>query len=354
MKKNKIRLGISLGDINGVGAEVILKTFSDTRVLELVTPIIYGSTKTISQHKKALEIDVQYNRIQSADEALNKKLNIVAVWKEEVQVVFGEKSATGGSYALKSLEAATQDLAAGKIDGLVTAPIDKKSIQSDNFDFPGHTEYLTKMSNATSSLMFMVSGGLRVGVVTGHIPLQEVAKNLKKEEIVQKAIMMNDSLQKDFGIRKPRIAILGLNPHAGEKGMLGTEEEEVISPAISQLLGEGYLAFGPYAADGFFGSSNYKNFDGILAMYHDQGLIPFKALSFGSGVNYTAGLPIVRTSPDHGTAFDIAGKGLADPSSFRAAIYLAKDIISNRLLWKEINASPLKLQEKKARTKKEE
>lgn len=352
--KNKIRIGISLGDINGIGAEVILKTFTDTRILELLTPIIYGSTKTISQHKKALDLDVQYNRIQSADEAINKKLNIVAVWQEEVQVTFGEKNKTGGMYALRSLEAATQDLASGKIDGLVTAPIDKKNIQSENFNFPGHTEYLTNMSNAKNSLMFMVSDDLRVGVVTGHIPLNDVAKSLTKEDIVQKAQMMHDSLQKDFGIRKPKIAVLGLNPHAGEKGMLGSEEEEVISPAISQLKGEGLMAFGPYPADGFFGSSNYKNFDGVLAMYHDQGLIPFKALSFGNGVNYTAGLPIVRTSPDHGTAFDIAGKNLADCSSFRAAIYLAKDIIKQRMLWKEINSDPLEVQEKKSKAKKDE
>jgi 4-hydroxythreonine-4-phosphate dehydrogenase len=258
-------------------------------------------------------------------------------------VELGERSKEGGKYALKSLETAVKDLASNKVDVLVTAPIDKKAIQSEDFDFPGHTEYLAKMSNADDALMLMVSEDLRVGVVTGHIPLQDVAKTVTKEKIIDKIDQINASLLKDFGIPNGKIAVLGLNPHAGEKGLLGDEEDKVIIPAIKEASKNGAQVHGPYPADGFFGSSSYKKFDAILAMYHDQGLIPFKAMTFGFGVNFTAGLPIVRTSPDHGTAFEIAGKNLANEGSFRHAIYLAVDVYAKRQEYKEMSANPLKV-----------
>jgi len=339
---HNIRIGVTVGDINGIGPEIILNTFSDSRVISNITPVIYGSKKVFSEQKNAIELyDLQFNYIQNATEAVKRKVNLIQLWEDDFQISPGKSTKIGGEYAFKSLEAATTDLASNKIDVLVTAPINKENIQSAEFDFPGHTEYLASLSNVDDALMLMCSEGLRIGVVTGHVPLKLVSSSLSEEIVFNKIIQMNNSLQKDFMINKPKIAVLGLNPHAGEKGLIGKEEEGIITPAIKKAHGTGIMAFGPYPADGFFASSNFREFDGILAMYHDQGLIPFKALTFGYGVNFTAGLPVVRTSPDHGTAFDLVGKNKASASSFRSALYLAREIYLNRALYKEINANPL-------------
>ena len=341
-EREPIRVGISMGDIDGIGPEIIIKAFSDVNMLAECTPIIYGSTKTIAFHKKTInDEEFNYHRIEDASKAQQGKVNIVAVWQEIVDIKLGEANANGGTYALKSLEAATKDLASGKIDVLVTAPISKDTIQQAGFEFPGHTEYLADMSGVDDALMMMVAGNLRVALVTSHIPLNEVAAAITKDKIIAKLNQFDASLRKDFGIIKPRIAVLGLNPHAGEHGKLGTEESDVIIPAIQLANKEGVLTFGPYPADGFFGSRMIAEFDGILSMYHDQGLTGFKTIAFEDGVNYTAGLPIVRTSPDHGTAFDIAGKGIASEQSIRSAIYLAMDIYRMRQFVKEITANPL-------------
>lgn len=357
MKKSKeivksdrptIRVGISIGDINGIGPEIIIKAFNNSLMLTECTPVIYGSTKTLNFHKKAInDEDFNYLRVEDASEAKDKKINIVACWKELVDVQLGTPNETGGKYAFKSLEAATKDLASGKIDVLVTAPISKETIMQAGFEFPGHTEYLANLSGEADALMTMVADELRVALVTSHIPLKEVPKAISKEKIVDKLQKFNASLIKDFGIARPKIAVLGLNPHAGEKGKLGEEEGAIISPAIAEANGKNILAFGPYPADGFFGANQYAQFDGVLSMYHDQGLTGFKSIAFNAGVNYTAGLPIVRTSPDHGTAFDIAGKGVADAQSFRNAVYLAMDIYRNREHYKEINKDPLPVSSKK-------
>lgn len=345
MDRDKIRIGITCGDINGIGMEIIIKILNDASFSQSFTTATYASGKIAGYYRKNMGLnDFSFNIINSADEIKQNKPNLINVWNDEVIINPGQASEAGGKYALKSLEAATKDLAAGKIDVLITAPINKATIQNDRFNFPGHTEYLAKLSNVSEALMFMVSDNLRVGVVTGHIPVNQVSQHLSKDKIVKAARLMNQSLIRDFGIRKPKIAILGLNPHAGENGLLGDEEKNIIEPAVDSLKGEGILALGPYSADGFFGSGNYKNFDGILAMYHDQGLIPFKALSFGNGVNFTAGLPIVRTSPDHGTAYELVGKESADESSFRNAIYLATDIFVNRKIHKDLNANVLQKQ----------
>lgn len=346
--RTPIRVGISLGDVNGIGPEIIIKTFADPQILVECTPVIYGSTKTISYHKKAIDDTAfNYHRIEDASNAQARKVNIVACWKEIVNINLGEANETGGKYAFQSLEAATKDLASGKIDVLVTAPISKETIQKAGFSFPGHTEYLADLSGVDDALMMMVAGSLRVALVTSHIPLMEVGKSITKEKILSKIAALESSLIKDFGIIKPRIALLGLNPHAGEKGKMGDEESEIISPAIHQAQSDGKLIFGPYPADGFFGARQYAQFDGVLAMYHDQGLTGFKSIAFNDGVNFTAGLPIVRTSPDHGTAFDIAGKGVADEQSFRSAVYLAMDVYRTRSFIKEINANPLPKSKKK-------
>jgi 4-hydroxythreonine-4-phosphate dehydrogenase len=338
------KVGISVGDINGIGIEVILKSILDNRIFELCTIIIYGSYKTISFHRKALEIsNLSLHKITSPEEANPKMANLISCWSEEVNVELGTVNEDGGKYALLSLEAATQDLIDKKIDVLVTAPINKDNIQSENFKFPGHTEYLMEKDGSEEVLMFMVSDVARIGVVTGHMPLKEVASKVTTEGILKKLLLMQKSLMEDFGIIKPKIAVFGLNPHAGDNGLLGDEEEKIIIPAITQAKNRGVLAVGPFPADGFFGSGNFKNFDGILAMYHDQGLIPAKTLSFGDGINFTAGLKVIRTSPDHGTGYDIAGKNLANESSFRNAIYKAIDIHKNRVRYKEITANPLQV-----------
>ena len=337
-----IKIGISVGDINGIGPEIIIKAFADKRVLSNVTPIIYGSKKIFTEQHNLLELNnVAINYISSTHEASKKQVNVLQVWEDNFTLNPGEFSKIGGEYAYKSLKAATTDLASNKVDVLVTAPINKENIQSSGFDFPGHTEYLAKLSNVDEALMLMCGEDLRVGVVTGHIPLNSVSSALSEELVLDKIGQMNNSLVKDFMISKPKIGVLGLNPHAGENGLLGDEENKIIIPAIRKAKSMGILAYGPFPADGFFGSSTFREFDGVLAMYHDQGLIPFKSMTFGSGVNFTAGLPIVRTSPDHGVAYDLVGKNKASASSFRNAVYMARDIYTNRELYKEIHSNPL-------------
>ena len=344
MSDEKIIVGISQGDINGIGLEVIIKTFLDPQMLEICTPVLFGSTKTASFHRKALNIeDFSFNQIKDISEINHKRANIINVYEEEVDVELGKQTEAGGTYAFKSLEAAAYALAQGKVHVLVTAPINKENIQSPDFNFPGHTEYLDDKFGDGNSLMFLVSDILRVAVVTGHIPVTRVAQELTTEKIVKKLRVLHQSLMRDFDIRKPKIAVLGLNPHAGDNGVIGDEEKTIILPAINQLKEEGMVIYGPYPADGFFGNETYKNFDAVLAMYHDQGLIPFKTIAFNTGVNFTAGLPVIRTSPDHGTAYDIAGKNVASEESFRRAIYTAIDIYRVRKLNKEINTNPLKI-----------
>jgi 4-hydroxythreonine-4-phosphate dehydrogenase len=324
-------IGVSLGDMNGIGPEVIVKTFKDNRLLKLLTPVVYGNGKIISYYRKTLGVDdLKYNQIRDIDHAKTQNLNILNCWDENVTIKPGIASSDSGKYALKSLEMATRDLIAQKLDGLVTGPIDKKTIQQEDFDFPGHTEYLVQRTGANRGLMLMISENLRIGVVTGHLPLQLVTEQITKERVADKLAILEESLKQDFGVEKPKIAVLGLNPHAGDEGLLGNEEAEIIAPLIKDMKHKGKLVFGPFPADGFFGSQMYLKYDAVLAMYHDQGLIPFKSLSFGSGVNYTAGLPVIRTSPDHGTAYPIAGKGVADESSFRAALFACLDLIKQR------------------------
>ncbi len=348
MTEEKIIVGISQGDINGIGLEVIIKTFLDPQMLEICTPVIFGSNKTASFHRKALNIeDFSFNPIRNVSEINHKRANIINIYDEDVIIELGKQTETGGKYALKSLEAAASALAKNEIDVLVTAPINKENIQSPDFKFPGHTEYLEKKFGNGNCLMFLISDTLRVAVVTGHIPFANVAKELTTEKIIQKIQALHTSLIQDFSIRRPKIAVLGLNPHASDNGVIGDEEQRIILPAINKTKEEGMLVYGPYPADGFFGNGAYKNFDAVLAMYHDQGLIPFKTISFNSGVNYTAGLSIIRTSPDHGTAYDIAGKNMASEESFRRAIYLAIDIYKTRKQYADISANPLNITLKK-------
>ena len=345
MSEKKIVVGITHGDINGIGYEIILKCLSDVKITEICTPIVYGSSKVASFHRKALNIEnFSFNLIKNASEANSKRANIINCTDEEVKVEPGKVSAESGKAALDSLQRAVSDLQKGDIDVLVTAPINKESIQSKDFKFPGHTEYLQEKWKSDQVLMFMVSDNMKIGVVTGHIPISEVSQNIKAKQILQKLKLMNRSLIEDFGIRRPRIAVLGLNPHSGDNGLIGNEEQEEIIPALKTAREEKIIALGPYSADGFFSSGNYAKFDAILAMYHDQGLIPFKSLAFEDGVNFTAGLPIVRTSPAHGTAFDIADKNQASPDSFRKALFMACDIFRKRLEYKTLTANPLVIQ----------
>lgn len=343
MSKEQIIVGITHGDINGVGYEVIIKSLMDNRVMEDCTPLVYGSPKVAAYHRKALNINnFSFNNVREVSEANHKRANILNCLDDNVRVELGKSTAMAGESAIIPLEKAVKDLADKKIDVIVTAPINKYNIQSETFNFPGHTEYLKSRFNVDDVLMLMVADDLRIGVVTGHLPLRQVPDSLSKEGILKKIRIMESSLAVDFRIRKPRIAVLSLNPHSGDTGLLGNEEIETIIPALEQASEEGILAFGPYPSDGFFGSGSYMNFDGILAMYHDQGLTPFKALALGEGVNFTAGLPVVRTSPSHGTAYEIAGKGLASENSFRKAIYLACDIFRNRELQNDIGSNPLR------------
>ena len=343
MNPQKIRVGITHGDINGIGYEVIIKTFLESRLLELCTPVIYGSPKVAAYHRKALNIQgFNLNHIRSANEIHEGSVNIINCIDENIRVELGKSTPAAGEASFQALEAAVEDLKNGLIDTLVTAPINKDNIQSKDFKFPGHTEYLANSFDVKDFAMMMVSELLRVGIVAGHVPVSQIPRMITTKHILRKLRVINQSLIQDFGIRKPRIAVFGLNPHAGDKGLLGKEEEEQIIPAIEKANEEGILAFGPYPADGFFGSEQMTKFDAVLAMYHDQGLAPFKALCFDHGVNYTAGLPIIRTSPDHGTAYDIAGQGIASPESFREALYLSLDIYRNRLIYNDISKNPLK------------
>ncbi|WP_118193332.1 4-hydroxythreonine-4-phosphate dehydrogenase PdxA [Albibacterium indicum] len=343
MSEKKLKIGVSIGDVNGIGLEVIIKTFADNRITDFCTPIVYGNTKIASYYRKNIGLnDFSFHVINHPDQANDKRANMINCWDEDVKITPGEENETGGKYAFLSLEAAMNDLLDGKLDALVTAPINKNSIQSEAFKFPGHTEYLQSRTGASDSLMFMISDDLRIGVVTGHIPLKDVSQYLSSEQIVSKLQLMNQCLRNDFWIEKPKIAVLGLNPHAGDHGLIGTEEKEIIQPAIERAQELDIFAFGPYPADGFFAGNNYKNFDGILAMYHDQGLIPFKYIASHRGINFTAGLPIVRTSPDHGTAFDIAGKNMASADSFRSALFAAINIVKQREEQKTLLSNRLK------------
>tara|TARA_B100000900_G_scaffold412430_1_gene434193 strand:+ start:1993 stop:3066 length:1074 start_codon:yes stop_codon:yes gene_type:complete len=343
----KVRLGVSIGDINGIGMEVIIKTFMDKRMHDLCTPVIFGSSKVASFHRKAMGIeDFSLNVVENPSKAKNKKVNLINCWDEEVEITIGENTSEAGKFAFKSLEAATNSILKGEVDVLVTAPINKQNIQSDDFQFPGHTEYLAAKDKG-NVLMLMLSESIRIGVVTGHLPLDKVSANISQDKVLEKLRLLNKSLKKDFGIRKPKIAVLGLNPHAGDQGVLGKEEDDIIIPAIHKANKENILSFGPYPADSFFGSDKLGAFDSILAMYHDQGLIPFKTLAFGKGVNFTSGLSFVRTSPDHGTAFEIAGKNKANEHSFREAVFTACDIYKKRQEFNDINENPLPISQKK-------
>ena len=345
-KEENIKLGISIGDLNGIGSEIVLKIFEDSRMLDFCTPIIFASIKTMSFVKKHYKIDINLNGINHINQAIMGKVNVLNCWKENVNITFGKEDKTIGEYAIKSLQQATTALKNEEIDVLVTAPINKSSIQSETFKFPGHTDYLNQELEG-NSLMFMVNGGLRVGLLTDHVPVKDIAKHITTRLIEDKVNTVHESLIKDFKINKPKIAVLGINPHTGDNGVIGNEDDKILRPALKKIKEKGKLVFGPYAADSFFGSNNYKNFDAIIASYHDQGLIPFKTLSFGQGVNYTAGLNKVRTSPDHGTAFEIAGKGQADIGSFKEAIFTAIKIFNNRNEYAEISKNPLPFSKKK-------
>jgi 4-hydroxythreonine-4-phosphate dehydrogenase len=322
------RIGISLGDVNGIGPEVILKAINSQRINKICIPIVYGSGKHLNKYKSLIGLpQIQYAQINEPKYAVQKNLNLINCLKGDFfELEIGKLDKKAGKLAFDSLQRATQDLKNGEIDALVTAPISKENIQNENFKFPGHTEFLAEAFDKKEVLMFMVSEDLRIGVVTGHIPLEEVKKHLSKELITSKLKIMIESLKIDFGIQKPKIAVLGLNPHAGENGLLGNEEKKIINPVIESFKEKGNLVFGSFPTDGFFATGQYKKYDGVLSMYHDQGLIPFKSIAFSTGVNFTAGLPVIRTSPDHGTAYNIAGKNLADEGSMRAAILLAADI----------------------------
>lgn len=345
-----VRVGISIGDVNGIGIEVIMKALEDARILEDCTPIIYGSQKLFAINKKDLRMNnFNFSGVKTAEQARRRKINVIDVWEEDIEVKYGETNEIGGKYAFLSLEAATRDLAAGKVDVLVTAPISKEAMAKTGFQFPGHTEYLADMAGQEEALMLMISSTMKIGLVTSHIALKDVSTSVTTDKVYAKICAFNASLKKDFGIQRPKIAVFGLNPHAGENGKMGSEERETIIPAIGRAQNDGIFAFGPFPADGFFGSTSKNNYDGVLAMYHDQGLAAFKALAFDEGVNFTAGLPIIRTSPDHGTAFDIAGKNVASGDSMRQAIYLAMDVFRNHQFEKEITANVLESQPKEKR-----
>ncbi len=338
----KIRVGISHGDVNGISYEVIIKTLMDSRIIEICIPVIFGSPKVAAYHRKALDIeDFSPTSINSPDEAKGNRVYVINCVDDNIRVELGKSTRSAGISSFRALKAATDALESGKIDALVTGPVNKQNIQQAEFNYNGHTEYLQDRFNSNEVMMLMVSDIMKVGLVTGHIPVSRLSSLITKELVAAKLKILSDSLLRDFGIRNPRIAVLGFNPHAGDDGLLGNEEQELIIPAINLAKSSNILAFGPYAADGFFGAGRFKKFDAVLAMYHDQGLAPFKALSMDKGVNFTAGLPVVRTSPAHGTAFDLAGKNEASPDSFRNALYLAIDVTRNRKSYQEISANPL-------------
>lgn len=334
IKKHKPVIGISIGDINGIGAEVTMKALQDNRLQKMITPVIYGHGKALTYYKKILGMDdFNFMQVRSIEDIHHKKINVINVVQECPEVLPGVETQEAGKMALGALDQCIVDLKNNHLDALVTAPLNKSNIHSPENNFIGHTEYLTEAFGSAKSMMFMVSDDMRIGLVTGHIPLQDVAGNINGPNIREKLDIMLRSLEEDFGISKPKVAILGLNPHAGEDGLLGKEEEEIIHPVVKEYKEKGALVFGPYPSDGFFGMMHQKKFDGILAMYHDQGLIPFKTVCFETGVNFTAGLPFIRTSPDHGTAYNIAGKNTADEGSMRSAIYLAHDMIKRKGHW---------------------
>ena len=342
-KKDKIVVGITHGDINGIGYEIMIKTLMDQRITEFCTPIVYGSPKAFAFYRKQLGIEnFSLNLITKPSEANAKRPNIINCMDDSVKVEAGQSTKQAGDGAVAALHMAVKDMKSGEIDVLLTAPINKKNVQSDKYNFPGHTEYLAAEYNTSDYLMIMVSDVMKIGVATGHIPLRNVPSAISKELILKKLEIMNQSLIQDFVLTKPKIAVFGLNPHCGDDGLIGNEEKEIIAPAIEEAKNRGIMAFGPYSADGFFGSDAVRDFDAILAMYHDQGMIAFKAMAFDTGVNYTAGLPIVRTSPAHGTAYEIAGKNIAHPDSFRSALYMVCDLYKNRKQHKELTANPLK------------
>jgi 4-hydroxythreonine-4-phosphate dehydrogenase len=340
-KDEKIIVGISIGDLNGIGSEIIIKTYEDPRSLELNTPVIFASAKTMQFFKNHFKSKINFFNIDTPDKIVIGKVNVVNVWSEAVKINFGQEDKKIGAYAIKSLEAATNALKEGTIDVLVTAPINKHNIQSETFNFPGHTDYLAKALNG-NSLMFMVSDTLRVGLLTDHVPLKDASSAITETLIKEKIATVIKSLKQDFGIRKPKIAVLAINPHAGDNGVIGDEDDKILKPTLDKIKSDGSLVYGPYSADSFFGSNNYKNFDAIIASYHDQGLIPFKTIAFGQGVNYTAGLNKVRTSPDHGTAYEIAGKGVADEGSMKQAIFTAIQIFRQREDYNYYGKNPLK------------
>ncbi|WP_026726018.1 4-hydroxythreonine-4-phosphate dehydrogenase PdxA [Flavobacterium sasangense] len=344
-KAENIIVGISIGDLNGIGSEVILKTFEDTRMLELCTPVIFANAKIVSFLRKELNIDIAIHGIDKIEQLVVGKINVLNVWREGVNLELGKNDDVVGSYAIKSFVAATKALKEGLVDVLVTAPINKYNIQSEDFKFPGHTDYLDKELEG-NALMLMVHDDLRVGLLTDHVPVNEVAKHLNEKLITSKIKTIIQTLIQDFEIEKPKVAVLGLNPHSGDNGVIGQEEEKIIKPALKKLFDAGNMVFGPFPADGFFGSAQYEKYDAVIATYHDQGLIPFKTLSFGNGVNYTAGLNKIRTSPDHGTAYEIAGKKVANHESFKEAVYLAIDIYNKRNDYQELIKNPLKTKEK--------
>ena len=352
-KAENIIVGISIGDLNGIGSEVVLKTFEDTRMLELCTPVIFANVKQLSFIKRNLNLEINLQGIDRLDQLVLGKVNVLNVWREGFDLNLGTNDDKVGEYAIKSFVTATQALKEGKVDVLVTAPINKYNIQSDTFKFPGHTDYLAQELEG-DALMFIVQYNVRVGLLTDHIPVSEVASHLTEALITKKIETIKQSLIQDFSINKPRIAVLGVNPHCGDGGVIGNEDDAILKPTLKKIFEKGTLVFGPFPADGFFGSNQYEKYDAVIATYHDQGLIPFKTLSFGNGVNYTAGLNKIRTSPDHGTAYDIAGKGIADYNSFKEAVYLAIDIFHSRNQYHEISQNPLKIRPKQEFSKKGE
>ena len=341
-KSEKIIVGISVGDINGIGLEIILKTFDDNRMLEFCTPVIFASNKVVSFHKKALHLNTPVHGIENINSLVHNKINLLNIWKENIEIDLGKGDDKSGKYAFDSLEKATKALTESQIDILITAPINKHNIQSEKFNFSGHTEFLEDRIEG-ESLMILMSDDLKIGLVTGHIPIKEVSETITPELIAKKVDIMYNCLVRDFRIAKPKIAVLSLNPHCGDQGVIGAEDDEIVKPTVESIQQNKKLVYGPYAADSFFGTEAYKKFDGVLAMYHDQGLAPFKALSFGNGVNFTAGLDKIRTSPDHGTAYEIAGKGIADNNSFKQALFSGISIYKTRNEYLELTKNKLKV-----------
>ena len=349
-KEQKVRVGISVGDMNGIGVEVILKTFSDSMMFDFCTPVIFSSVKTMSQIKKQLGFDVEFYGVDELSKVLDGKLNVYNVWKQQVEIEWGEATASSGDFALQSFVSATGALKSGEIDVLVTGPINKSNIQNEDFAFPGHTDYLAKELEG-DAMMLMITDTLKVGLLTDHLPIKDVAAAITPAVIEKKINTLYHTLLQDFAIDRPKIALLGINPHVGDNGVIGDDDDKVLIPTLEKIRKTGKIVYGPYAADSFFGSGNDKNFDAILAAYHDQGLIPFKTLAFGKGVNYTAGLHKIRTSPDHGTAFEIAGKGEADEGSFREAVFSAIKIFQTREQYSELTKDVLKVSPRRAKGK---